>query len=218
MRIRTLLMAAAAAAVFAAPASAAITISLTSQNAPLALQPGEVLVADFNNAATPDAVLLPGFDLDLTGATVGFKEGVSGYSGTLPGNATHYLTMPGNTSAKLTSLVGLKTFSFYMGSADTYNSIRFKGANGFDVTLNGGQFTQGYVGQSWSWGKRVNFDFGADRVNEVILSSSGNSFEVDSFAVTKGAVPEPATWAMMIMGFGFAGALLRRRQVALARA
>ena len=216
MRIRTLLMAAAAAAAFAAPASAAITISLTSQNAPLALQPGEQLVADFNNAATPDAVLLPGFDLDLVGATVGVCEGCSGYSGTLPGNNTHYLTIPGNASAKLTSLAGLKTFSFYMGSADTYNSIRFKGANGFDVTLNGGQFTQGYVGQSWSWGKRVNFDFGADRVTEVILSSSGNSFEVDSFAVT--AVPEPATWAMMIMGFGVAGALLRRRQVALARA
>ena len=32
------------------PASAAIAISLTSQNAPLALQPGEQLVADFNNA------------------------------------------------------------------------------------------------------------------------------------------------------------------------
>ena len=105
-----------------------------------------------------------------------------------------------------------------MGSADTYNSIRFKGDNGFDVTLNGGQFTRRLRGpELGSWGKRVNFDFGNDRVTEVILSSTGNSFEVDSFAVTKGAVPEPATWAMMIMGFGVAGALLRRRQYALAR-
>lgn len=31
-----------------------------------------------------------------------------------------------------------------------------------------------------------------------------------------GAVPEPATWAMMILGFGAAGALLRRRRAALA--
>ncbi|WP_068877503.1 PEPxxWA-CTERM sorting domain-containing protein, partial [Phenylobacterium sp. CCH9-H3] len=30
------------------------------------------------------------------------------------------------------------------------------------------------------------------------------------------AVPEPSTWAMMIMGFGFAGALMRRRRTALA--
>jgi|GEM_PF-1456237 len=31
------------------------------------------------------------------------------------------------------------------------------------------------------------------------------------------AVPEPATWALMIMGFGLTGATLRRRQRALAR-
>lgn len=31
-----------------------------------------------------------------------------------------------------------------------------------------------------------------------------------------GAVPEPATWAMMIMGFGAIGAVLRRRKTALA--
>jgi PEP-CTERM motif len=30
------------------------------------------------------------------------------------------------------------------------------------------------------------------------------------------AVPEPASWALMIMGFGFAGAALRRRQTATA--
>lgn len=39
-----------------------------------------------------------------------------------------------------------------------------------------------------------------------------------SFAFASGAVPEPATWAMMITGFGFAGAMLRRRRLVLARA
>lgn len=33
---------------------------------------------------------------------------------------------------------------------------------------------------------------------------------------TPGAIPEPATWAMMILGFGLAGATLRRRREALA--
>jgi hypothetical protein len=38
------------------------------------------------------------------------------------------------------------------------------------------------------------------------------------FADASGAVPEPATWALMIGGFGMAGAMLRRRRTALARA
>lgn len=48
-----------------------------------------------------------------------------------------------------------------------------------------------------------------------------NSFTAQGdgkFDFTGGAVPEPATWALMIMGFGGAGALIRqrRRQAALA--
>ena len=35
-------------------------------------------------------------------------------------------------------------------------------------------------------------------------------------AAPGGAVPEPATWALMILGFGGAGIALRRRRVALA--
>jgi hypothetical protein len=41
--------------------------------------------------------------------------------------------------------------------------------------------------------------------------------DLDNFSVASGAVPEPATWAMMLVGFGGLGTLLRRRrgQVAL---
>jgi len=159
-------------------------------------------------------VLLSGFDLTLNGATVGVNEGGSGYSGTLPGNDTHYLTIPTGKSATLTSLLGLSSFSFYMGSPDTFNSIQFIGANGYDVTLTGGQITQGYTGQQWSWGQRINFDFGDDSVNQIVLRSTGNSFEVDNFAAGVGAVPEPTTWALMIMGFGAVGAMIRRRRTA----
>jgi hypothetical protein len=44
--------------------------------------------------------------------------------------------------------------------------------------------------------------------------------ETDAFTVTGGGVPEPASWALMIGGFGLAGATLRRRraQPALATA
>ena len=215
MRIRSLLLAAAAAAAFAAPAAAAVTVNVVSFGNATALPDGQVLVADFNNAGTPEAVLLEGFELDLNGATVGVNEGGSGYSGTLPNNATHYLTVPGAKSATLTSLKGIRAFSLYMGSPDAYNSIQFIGKNGFNQTLTGGQLSGGNTAQQWSWGARVNFDFADAQVTQVVLRSGQNSYESDNFAVA--AVPEPATWAMMIMGFGTIGALMRRRQYALAR-
>lgn len=53
-------------------------------------------------------------------------------------------------------------------------------------------------------------------------SSSTSYFEVDNFGITLrtadpvigggGAVPEPATWALMIGGFGLTGEMLRRRR------
>lgn len=216
LALRSLLAGAALAAMtaVAAPASAAApVVTLSNLGDPDTMLAGQQLVADFNDAGDPTAVLLPGFSLTLNGATVGVCEGCSGYSGTLYNDPTHYLTIPGAKSAELTSTRLLSSFSLYMGSPDTYNSIRFIGDN-YDYTLSGGQLTEGYVGQSWGWGQRINFDFGGANVNRIVLSSSGNSFEVDNFAA--GAVPEPSTWALSIMGFGLLGAALRRRRTAAA--
>lgn len=45
-----------------------------------------------------------------------------------------------------------------------------------------------------------------------------NEMRVFSEAPVSGAVPEPATWALMILGFGGAGAMLRgRRRTTLAQ-
>lgn len=216
MQLRNTLFAAAAVMAVATAASAAPIVTLSSFGDPNTLPAGQQLVADFNNANDPTAVLLSGYSLTFNGATVGVNEGGSNYSGTLPGDATHYLTVPGGAKATLTSTRALTNFSLYMGSPDTYNSIRFIGDNGYDFTLSGAQISAGYVGQSWSWGQRVNFDFGGGNVKQIVLTSGSNSFEVDNFAVA--AVPEPTTWALMIMGFGSAGAMLRRRRTASALA
>jgi len=37
-----------------------------------------------------------------------------------------------------------------------------------------------------------------------------------TYSPVRGAVPEPATWGLMLMGFGGMGAMLRRRRVAFA--
>ena len=61
----------------------------------------------------------------------------------------------------------------------------------------------------------MNIDFGGQRAQSVTLQSIGqNAFESDGWAVS--AVPEPATWAMMITGFGLAGVAIRRRRTTFA--
>lgn len=42
------------------------------------------------------------------------------------------------------------------------------------------------------------------------------NIDVNIGAGSTGAIPEPATWALMILGFGSAGAMLRRRRVVAA--
>lgn len=216
MQLRNTLFAAAAIMAVATAASAAPVVTLSNIGDPNTLPAGQQLVADFNNPEDPTAVLLSGYSLTFAGATVGQNEGQGSYSGTLPGDPTHYLTVPGGAKATLTSTRALTSFSLYMGSPDTYNSIRFIGDNGYDFTLSGAQISAGYVGQSWDWGQRINFNFGGANVKQIVLSSGSNSFEVDNFAVA--AVPEPGAWALMIMGFGSAGAMLRRRRTASALA
>jgi phospholipase/lecithinase/hemolysin len=42
------------------------------------------------------------------------------------------------------------------------------------------------------------------------------AFEIEKVVGLRGVVPEPATWAMMIMGFGLVGSAMRRRRVVIA--
>ena len=63
-------------------------------------------------------------------------------------------------------------------------------------------------------------------VNKIIFDIADNHLLGDNFAFSwamtcandviqgnVGLVPEPSSWALMIVGFGFAGASLRRRKV-----
>jgi hypothetical protein len=72
-------------------------------------------------------------------------------------------------------------------------------------------------------GARVFFDFSDGSRAEGFLRAVDGQANASTFVTERfipgggGAVPEPATWAMMILGFGAAGAVLRRRPT-LARA
>lgn len=54
------------------------------------------------------------------------------------------------------------------------------------------------------------FDFGMTGASSVDLNQNGWSNTV--LVTPPGVVPEPATWAMMLMGFGAAGYAIRRRR------
>jgi hypothetical protein len=51
------------------------------------------------------------------------------------------------------------------------------------------------------------------------MSTTSSSANIDNINVTAtaGAVPEPATWAMMLVGFGALGMVMRRRSQPVAR-
>jgi hypothetical protein len=56
------------------------------------------------------------------------------------------------------------------------------------------------------------FDFGLTGANSVFLEQRGWSNAVFITPPMNGAVPEPATWAMMLLGFGAVGFAMRRRK------
>ena len=103
-----------------------------------------------------------------------------------------------------------------------FDLINGTGAFAFTVTaLDGGGATLGTAtpslndfGTAGSVGQ-VTFNFGG--IRSILISGNGD-FAIDtlSFDAGRGAVPEPASWAMMIGGFALAGAAMRRRSTKLA--
>ncbi|GGB40787.1 hypothetical protein GCM10011380_32820 [Sphingomonas metalli] len=115
--------------------------------------------------------------------------------------------------ATLTFLQAVSNLGFLWGSPDTYNIL----------TLVTNQRTITYTAQSLGFtttdgnqnvSQYVNFAASAgETINSVSFTNNPafDAFETANFAVT--AVPEPATWALMFVGFGMvAGAARYRRR------
>lgn len=87
-------------------------------------------------------------------------------------------------------------------------------ADGAFIVVQGGPSAHPDLLERLRGGRRMTYDFGGDVVSQVVFSSGGASFELDNIAVA--VVPEPATWALLIAGFGLTGARLRKRRSAAA--
>ncbi len=198
---------AAAALIAAVPASAAVNWAFTPDGSVNDLTGYSI----FNAFET---------DTGITGSGYQIKPAITdGEGAVLPnGDGSNYLSVLGEGSASIAFGPGVSDFAFEWGSLDDYNTLTVFLEGGDSLTLvpgvdffnpaNGDQFEPDTNGLFRVWG-----DAG-EIFTSILLESSSNSFEVDNLVVNS-AIPEPATWAMMIGGLALVGASMRRRKVAV---
>lgn len=128
-------------------------------------------------------------------------------------DTTNYLAAFPTTSEL--SGFGLRNgVSLYWGSIDGYNSLSLYNGATLVGTITGAMASVNPNGDQDSAITNRRVTIAADGAFDRIRFDTGqNAFEVDNIGFSA-AVPEPATWAMMIMGFGLTGAAMRRRGTA----
>ncbi|WP_068874572.1 MULTISPECIES: PEPxxWA-CTERM sorting domain-containing protein [unclassified Phenylobacterium] len=213
------LMGAAAIAMAAGSANAAVTFVGYQAD----LNAGETLVTDFDGAATLGDLVFGGPGFSLVGDGVLFTGSAAKLSAApalspASWDETQYLSIQKNQSVTLDTPL-LSSISFYIGSLDRFNSFTFNLADGTSQVVTGailaalpGMDANGSQ-TSFTTNGRLTFSFDS-AITAVTMASGNYSLEIgDIGAIFAGtAVPEPATWAMMILGFGGVGALMRRRR------
>lgn len=168
---------------------------------------------------------LSGVTVNSAMGTVLIKTPPADGSGAPPANSvpagTPYLSVLAGGSATIFFAPDTRAFQFDWGSIDTYNTLTVEstvgtvvfvpGSAGFPNDANGNQFAPGTNGLFTVIGSVQ-----GERFISMTLTSSQNSFEIDNLATA--AIPEPATWAMLIAGFGMVGFTARRRRSVVAHA
>lgn len=219
---------AAMAGIGAAPAGAAVVVSVNAAGSAAANLSGyNFSVANLDNAANGlPTVSFAGSSITGT-TTSGFVNignanvyggaGGTGMFGTVNGDpATIQLSQSINYFGLWGSaLDGNNTVALYNDSTllGTYalQSV-LQSAPGFSSAYYGNPFGGGNTGEMYAF-----FNFQSDTAfNRVqLIQNGGGGFEFDNLTVgTSSAVitaPEPATWAMMLLGFGLVGGIQRFR-------
>ena len=210
---------AAVAAMGATPAAASGPLnaggSFTFAEGIGGLTGGEVLFASFSGGSNGGAT---GTYSILTGSQSGIGADPAN---SLENPADPYLAVLGGTNAVFSFAGGISRLGLDYGSADAYNSFQLFFADGTNQILSGQNIIDIGLADgnqtSTSTNGRLTFLAGTSAITGLTLTSSGNSLEADTFGVI-GAVPEPSTWAMMLIGFGAVGFSMRRRARAVLQA
>jgi len=203
-------LAAVALAALTTSASAAVNLAgSTAFDSPPA--PGESMVWNFDGIA----------DSHFTFFGTTFPATVPGLAAEPAGDSSTFAAAEPGANAVFSTKPGfeLNSLSFYLGSLDSFNTLSFFHNGTLITSFTGDQLTVPNPANgdqaAGDTNRRYFFTMdAAEGVNQVVFSSSGAGFEFDNIAAAISSVPEPQTWAMMILGFGFVGFMLRngRRQ------
>lgn len=212
---------AAALALMANSANAAVMLDGSSAY-DAALASGQTTVVNFD---APNAAGYT-FEESLSGLIYNGADGLHlniaapPATGPMTADQTMYMALQRGYVATLDTPF-LKSLSIFIGSLDPSNSITFNGLGGFTQTFLGSDLFDPAQGNQTNSDNNRRFYFSfdpSDKVNQIVFTSGVNSLEFDNIGALASGVPEPATWAMMLLGFGGIGFMLRngkRRELGL---
>ena len=221
--MKSLFFASAAAAVFAAASANAAVVPYTGSDddvASLSAMPNSVAVSNLFNAATPGRTLvdfesaLPAV-LTISGGSTTNVSGCGALCGfnTSSGGANFRLLTGGTATFSFSS--GVEYFGFYITGLQT-DRVGQQTVTFSDGSVESIMFPAAVQGANGGGGAFIGFtDFGKS-ITSITVDVSNDIVAIDDvrFGLSR-AVPEPASWAMMIGGFALVGAGMRRRKAAI---
>jgi hypothetical protein len=209
--MRSVLISLAALVAGTTAANAALTVGSTDYG--LAAPAGASAVVDFDDPSYA-GFTLGGAGYNLVTGTTGDSSAPAGGPLNTDRDTTKYLSVY-NGAATLRGSDGYKNVSLFWGSIDDYNALDLLDADGnvFD-TVTYSTIGAGSNGDQLASNTNRRVDIASTQaIYGLQFRSTAAAFEVDNIAFS-GAVPEPASWALMLGGFGMIGGALRSRRKA----
>jgi len=196
------------AGLLAAPAGAVTIINGSFEDASVA--PGSYTTL-FAGSTAIDGWTVGGDSVDYIG---GYWEAADG---------VRSLDLSGNNKGSISQLLtGLTVGGHYQvrfflaGNPDGGAGTKVAVASDGDAQSGNFFFPQaGNTKSDMGWAEQVfNFTAAASTANLTFSATLNDAYgpALDNVSISGGAVPEPASWAMMIAGFGGVGAMMRRRR------
>ena len=205
--MRKIILAGAVAALAALPATATVIVTSVDGASPY----GVPATFQFDSATPEYSGTIYNNSVGSVRAQPAGSTG--GYGAVGPANNESFATLD------LSAFGAISSITFLWGSVDGFNTL---GVLGTGFSFGGGDegVSPATGNQSAPNSNRlVTLTFtGADRTNVTGLSfgATGNAFEFDNVNVVTADVPEPASWALMLGGFGAIGCAMRSRRRAVA--